>query len=83
MPRAAAGIDVRPAGSETLAYHPATGRVHVLNTFAARVLLRSDGATPLSTMIDDIVAVTGAERARVARDVVAIFADFRSKDLLS
>lgn len=83
MPQAVPGIDVRPAGLDTLAYDPATGRVHVLNAFAARVLLRSDGATPLSSMIDDIVSATGADRARVERDVIAIFADFRSKDLLS
>ena len=82
-PLAAPGIDVRPAGTETLAYLPESGRVHVLNMFAARVLLRSDGATTIAAMVDDIVSVTGAERDRVARDVVAICADFRSRGLLS
>ena len=83
MPRAAAGVDVRPAGAETLAYLPATGCVHVLNACAARVLLRSDGATTISSMVDDIVEITGADRERVARDVIAVFADFRMRGLLS
>jgi hypothetical protein len=82
-PRAALGIDVRPAGADTLAYVPATGRVHVLNTLAARVLLRADGATSVAEMVDDIIAVTGADRDRVSRDVLAVFADFRSRGLLS
>ena len=83
MPRAAVGLEVRPAGAETLAYLPATGRVHVLNAFAARVLLRSDGATTISSMVDDIVEITGTEHERVARDVIAVLADFRTVGLLS
>lgn len=82
-PRAATGIDVRPAGTDTLAYVPATGRVHVLNTLAARVLLRADGSTSVAEMVDDIVAATGADRERVSRDVIAVFADFRSRGLVS
>jgi hypothetical protein len=43
MPQAVAGLETRAAGSEELVYDPPSGRVHVLNATAARVLARCDG----------------------------------------
>lgn len=81
-PRARPDLDVRPAGGESLVHDPASGKVHVLNAMAARILQRCDGATALSTIAEEIVASTGAPRERVEIDVTRVCEDFRSKGLL-
>lgn len=83
MPRAAAGLEIRTAGGETLVHDPATGKVHVLNAMGARVLARCTGTTALSSVVEEIVGATGAERGRVAEDVIAVCEAFRSQGLIS
>jgi coenzyme PQQ synthesis protein D (PqqD) len=83
MPSVARNLDVRAAGNESLVHDPATGKVHVLNGVAARILGRCDGTTPLSRIVDEVAAATGADRDRVAGDVLQIYADFRDKGLLT
>ena len=80
---AAAGLEVRAAAGESLVHDPATGKVHVLNAMAARVLGMCDGTTALSSIVDDLVAATGVERDRAAGDVLAVCSDFRTKGLVS
>ena len=82
-PRARPDLDVRAAGGETLVHDPVNGKVHVLNASAARILQRCDGTTTLATIVDEIVAATGAPRERVERDLARIYADFTAKGLFA
>jgi hypothetical protein len=82
-PRATAGLEVRPAGSESLVHDPSTGKVHVLNAMGARVLAGCNGSTTLASIVDQIVTATGAERARVANDVLTVCEDFRVQGLIN
>jgi hypothetical protein len=82
-PCATAGLDVRAAGSESLVHDPSTGKVHVLNATGARVLAGCNGSTTLASIVDQIVTTTGADRARVASDVLAVCEDFRAQGLIS
>jgi hypothetical protein len=81
-PRATPGLEVRTAGSESLVHDPSTGKVHVLNAMGARVLAGCTGTSTLASIVDDIVTSTGAERARVTSDVLAVCDDFRAQGLI-
>jgi hypothetical protein len=81
-PRRAPGLETRSAGSEQLVQNSATGHVHVLNALAGFVLERCDGATSLERIVEEIVAATDVDRARAARDVLIVCADFRTKALI-
>ncbi|HEY5341870.1 MAG TPA: PqqD family protein [Candidatus Aquilonibacter sp.] len=83
MPKCVPGLEIRPAGGEQLVHDPVTGRIHVLNAMAGRVLTRCDGTTTLAQIVAEIVASTSAEAARVERDIVSVCADFREKGLIS
>jgi PqqD family protein of HPr-rel-A system len=82
MPQAMAGLETRAAGSEELVYDPPSGRVHVLNATAARVLARCDGATTLAQVVGELVAATHVDPARAERDIIRVCGDFRAKGLL-
>jgi hypothetical protein len=64
-------------------HDPATGKVHVLNAMGARVLAGCTGTTTLAAIVDDIVTETGAERTRVATDVLAVCDDFQTQGLIT
>jgi GNAT superfamily N-acetyltransferase len=81
-PLAAPGLDIRPAGGEVLVHDAATGQIHVLNATAGRVLARCDGATTLAQIVAELVAATGVDANRAARDVIAVCADFRGKGII-
>jgi len=81
MPRTTANLQIRSAGSEHLVQNSATGHVHILNSLAGLILRHCDGKTPLSQIVDDIVAATSVERARAERDILAVCADFHAKGL--
>jgi PqqD family protein of HPr-rel-A system len=82
LPTARPELDVRPAGGETLVHDPTSGKVHVLNGLAARILARCDGTTSVAAVVDEIVAGTGAPRERVALDVTRLCDDFRALGLV-
>jgi hypothetical protein len=80
-PRCTPNLRIRSAGSEHLVQNSASGHVHILNSLAGLVLRHCDGKTPLTQIVDDIVAATSVERARAERDILAVCADFRAKGL--
>ena len=80
--RAASGLEIRTAGGESLVHDPATGKVHVLNGTAARVLGMCDGTHTLASIVEHLVATTNVERDRAAADVTAVCDDFRANGLL-
>jgi Coenzyme PQQ synthesis protein D (PqqD) len=82
-PRAIDGLQVRSVGSEALAYDPSCGKVRVLDAMGTRVLTGCTGTATLASIVDDIVTATGADRARVAGDVLAIVEQFRAQGLIS
>jgi coenzyme PQQ synthesis protein D (PqqD) len=82
-PVAAPGLVIRAAGNESLVHDPATGQVHVLNGTAVRILQRCTGAVSLAQIVDELVTAGGADRARVAQDVVSICGAFKARGLLS
>jgi hypothetical protein len=81
-PQRASDLETRPAGSEQLVQNSETGQIHVLNALAGFVLGRCDGATTLDRIVDEIVATIDVDRARAARDVLVVCADFRAKGLI-
>jgi hypothetical protein len=82
-PRAIEGLEVQPVGSESLVHDPSCGKVHVLNATGTRVLTGCTGTATLASIVDDIVTATGADRARVAGDVLAFVERFRAQGLVS
>ena len=83
IPLAAPGLIVRTAGDESLVHDPANGQVHVLNATAAWILQRCDGSASLAEIVDALALHSGVARERIARDVAAICATFRTRGLLS
>lgn len=82
LPRIRPEIVLRPAGAEALVHDPVSGRVHVLNALAARILGRLDGTTALAAIVDEIVAATGAPRERVRADVDLCYEGFIRNGLI-
>ncbi len=82
-PRCTPNLEMRAAGGELLVHEPSTGHIHVLNAMAGRVLKQCDGSTTLAQIVDDLVAATHADIARVELDVAGICADFRRKHLIN
>jgi hypothetical protein len=81
-PRIAPGLEIQAAAGEQLVHDAATGRIHVLNAAAGRVLARFDGTTSLAQIVEDLVTTTGVDADRAARDVVRVCADFRDQGLI-
>ena len=82
-PRAIPGLVIRETAGEVLVHDPATGKIHILNQSGALVLRACDGAHSLEAIVDDLVAQTGAERARVTIDVATACDAFRAQGLIS
>jgi hypothetical protein len=82
-PLASPGLVVRAAGNESLVHDPVTGKVHVLNAMAARILHRCDGTTSLAEIVDELFADGAVPRERIAGDVAAVCDAFHAKGLLT
>ena len=81
-PRAIPGLVIRETAGEVLVHDPASGKIHILNESGALVLRACDGTHSIEAIVDQLVAQTGAERARVTRDVVTACDAFRAQGLI-
>jgi hypothetical protein len=81
--QAAPGLEIKKAGGESLVHDPATGKVHVLNDTAARVLGMCDGTHTLGSIVEHLVATTNVERERATADVSAVCDNFRANGLIT
>jgi hypothetical protein len=82
-PRAVPGLVIRKTAGEVLVHDPASGKIHILNESGALVLRACDGDHSLEAIVNDLVAQTGADRARVSIDVAAACDAFRAQGLIS
>lgn len=84
-PQAVAGLEIRPAGDETLVHDPAAGRVHVLNATAGLVLSLCDGtrtrAAIASALRERLVDAPSADV--VDHDVATVLDRFDEMKLLA
>jgi pyrroloquinoline quinone biosynthesis protein D len=57
-------------------------RVLTANAAAVEILKRCDGERTLSAIVDDLVQIFPADRARIAADVEALLADLEGKRMI-
>lgn len=75
-------LEIRTVGGEVLVHDVATGKVHVLNEVAGRVLELCDGSRSAQAIAEDIAGATGEDIAIVGPDVDAVLEQFASFELL-
>ncbi len=76
IPRLAPEIDSSVVGSDVVLFDPRRSTGTLLNATAALIWASIDDETCVRDLVDDLVEVTGADRATVDRDVRATVARF-------
>ena len=81
-PRLARGVRLRADASRGGFVLLAPERVLTANAAAVEILKRCDGERTLSAIVDDLVQIFPADRARIAADVEALLADLAGKRMI-
>jgi len=81
-PRAAEKLEIRVVGGESLVHDQTNGKVHVLNSTAAKILELCDGSRSSDDIARLISDETHADMQLVAGDVAAIIRQFENLGLV-
>jgi len=81
-PRLARGVRLREDRTRGGFVLLAPERVLTANAAAVEILKRCDGERTLSAIVDDLVQIFPADRARIAADVEALLADLEGKRMI-